>query len=195
MHTYTHTSPSLCISLCFSSCLCLCSCSAYAPPPSLSISVALTLPVTFFICDSGDSRSLILYFSLLLLLSPTLHPFLPQSLTLTISHALSLSLSLKLTLSLNLYLSEACSLAHTLSLSLSLSDYLSLCNYHFLSFRIYHFPWLAEIGSTRHASTPFLATQPFLPSLACQTLSGESHQRDWYYLPIIVDRLGLILSR
>ena len=47
---------------------------------------------------------------------------------------------------------------------------ISLCNYHF--------PWLEEMGSTRHASTPLLATQPYIPSLACQTLSGESRQRN-----------------
>ena len=124
------------------------------PPPSLSLSlsVALTLPVALFVCDSGDSRSLMPYFALAV------------SLYLSEACSLSISLSRKLVLSL------------TLSLCMSLSDSLSLslCNYCF--------PCLDEMGSTRHASTPLLATQPYLPSFACQTLSGESRQRDWYYL-------------
>ena len=144
---------------------------------SLCISVSLAFPVALFISDSGDSRSLILYFALSLRLSLTLFRFLPLSMTLSLSRSVSLSLFLKL------YLSEFCSLSHALSLCLSLSDYLSLYNYHFLSLCNYHFPWLAEIGSTQDASTQLLATQSYHPSLACQTLSGESRQRDWYYLP------------
>ena len=119
---------------------------------SLSLSVALTLPDALFVCDSGDSSSLMLYFAMAL------------PLYLSEACCLSISLSRKLVLSLTLPL-FACQI-----LTLSLSH----CNYRF--------PWLEEIGSTRHASTPLLATQPYLPSCACQTLSGESGQRDSYYL-------------
>ena len=41
-----------------------------------------------------------------------------------------------------------------------------------------------EMGSTRHALTPLLETQPYLPSFACQTLSGESVHLDWYYISV-----------
>ena len=66
------------------------------PSLSLTLSVALALPDALFICDSGDSRSLILYFALslsaILLLSPTLSlsDFLSLSLKLTLSQVLSL---------------------------------------------------------------------------------------------------------
>ena len=79
--------------------------------------------------------------------------------------ALSLYLSEVCSLSISLSLSEPCSLAHALSLCISLFDSLSLT---------VTIPWLEEMGSTRHASTPLLATQLYLPSFACQTLSGES---------------------
>ena len=158
-------------------------------PPSLylSISVSLALPVALFICDSGDSRSFILYFALSLRLSLTLFLFLPLSLTLSLSLSLSLleacslssSISLKLVLSLTLSLFVCLFL--TISLSVTITFSLSVTITFSLS--VTQFSWLAEIGSTRHASTSLLATQPFLPSLACQTLSGESRQRDWYYIP------------
>ena len=56
-------------------------------------------------------------------------------------------------------------LSLSISLKLALSQSLSLSQYN------YRFPWFEEMGSTRHASTPLLATQPYLPSFACQTLS------------------------
>ena len=81
-------------------------------------------------------------------------------------------------ISLKLYLSAACSLVHSLSLCLSLSDSLSLFNNRF--------PWLAEIGSTRHASTPLLVTSHILLVSLFLTMSGASRHRDWYYLPALL---------
>ena len=79
---------------------------------------------------------------------------------------------------------NACSLSSSISLKLVLSLTLSLffCRFLTISLCNYRFPWLAEMGSTGYASTLLLATQPYLPRLACQTLSVESRQRDWYYL-------------
>ena len=122
-------------------------------PPSLSHSLCcLALPVALFICDNGDSSSLILYFA----------PSLSLSQTLSLSDFLSLSLSLSL--------SETFSLSSSISLKLVLSLTLSLfvCRFLPISLCNYHFPWLVEMESTRHASTPLLATQPYLPRLACQ---------------------------
>ena len=81
-------------------------------------------------------------------------------LSLSLSRSLSLSLSVSVALSLSHALALKLALSHCVcrSLTLSLSEACSLCNYRFL--------WSAEMGSTRHASTPLLATQPYLPSLA-----------------------------
>ena len=114
---------------------------------SLSLSLCRNLPVALFVCDCVDSRSFMLYFTL--------------ALSLYLSEVCSLSISLSQSLSL----SEPCSLAHALSLCISLFDSLSLT---------VTISWLEEMGSTRHASTPLLASQLYLPSFACQTLSGES---------------------
>ena len=80
---------SVSFTMCLSQLLCL-SLSLFSlrlrhPPPlslSLSLSVALTLPVTLFVCDSGDSRSLMPYFAL--------------AVSLYLSEACSLSISLSL---------------------------------------------------------------------------------------------------
>ena len=131
------------VTMCFSQFLCL-SLSLLSlrlrPPLSLSLhSVALTLPVALFVCDSGDSRSLMLY------------------------SALALSLYLSEPCSLSISLSRKLVLSFTRLSCMSFSDTLSHCNYLF--------PLFEEMGSTRHASAPLLATQPYLPSFACQTLS------------------------
>ena len=138
---------SISVTMCLSQFLCL-SLSLFfsplTPPPSLSLSLcrSYSLPATLFVCDSGDSSFLMLYFSLVLFL----------------------------------YLSEACTLSISLSWKLVLSLTLSLFVCHFLTLSNcnYRFPWLEEMGRTRHASTPLIETQPYLPSFACQTLSGES---------------------
>ena len=145
------------------------------------VSLSVSLPVSVFVLSpltppSPPPLSLSLSLTLLLSLSLTLSvTVVTVAFSSSISLLLSLSISLKLALSLNLFLSEACSLAHSLSLCMSLSDSLSLCNYRFL--------WLEEMGSTRQASTPLLATETYLPRFACQSLSGVSGQRDWYYRP------------
>ena len=94
------------VTMCLSQFLCL-SLSLFSlrlRPPPFSLSVALTLPVALFVCDSGHSRSLMLYFALAL------------SLYLSEACSLSISLTRKLVLSLTLSLF----VCHFVTLSLSL---------------------------------------------------------------------------
>ena len=69
--------------------------SPLTPPPSLSLSVTLTLLVGFFVCDSGESSSLMLYLSEAFCLSISVSRKLVLSLTrsLFVCHFLTLSLS------------------------------------------------------------------------------------------------------
>ena len=121
------------------------------------------LHVALFICDGGDSRSLILYFALFLSLSDTLS------------------------------LSKTCSLSSSISLKLVLSLTLSLfvCRFLTISLCYYRLPWLAEMGSTRHASTLLLAyTYAALPVALFICDGGDSRSLILYFALFLVGRDG-----
>ena len=129
----------------------------------LKLFVSVTMCLSQFLCLS------------LFLFSFRLRPS-PPSLSLSVALTLPVALFVYFSLVLSLYLSEAFSLSiyHSRKLVFSLTLSLFVC--HFLTLSLshchYRFPCLEEMGSTRHASTPLLATQPYIPSFACQTLSG-----------------------
>ena len=133
---------------------------------SPSLCVSLSFPACLCLCSrSAYAPPSLSLFTLPLLLSLSLS----LSVTVvTVALLCSIPLWRSLSISLNLALSQSHSLGSLFSrLLVSL-----VCHFPTLSLTVtISFRGLKKMGSTRHASAPLLATHPYLPSFACQTLS------------------------